>query len=97
MWAIWTKYLLPQALKSCPKCNKFPNLVTLVGIPVTVVLLIAGQTLRSQTPSREACLSRLLQGVRQQVQIHLARQREAQGHDQGCVGAMQDLSNLLSR
>ena len=51
---------------------------------MTVVLLIAGQTLRSQTPSREACLSRLLQGVRQQVQIHLARQREAQGHDQGC-------------
>ena len=29
MWAIWAKYLLPKALKSCPKYNKFPNLVTL--------------------------------------------------------------------
>ena len=24
------KILLPQALKSCPKCNKSPNLVTLI-------------------------------------------------------------------
>ena len=27
--AIWVKLLLPRALKSCPKCNKSPNLVTL--------------------------------------------------------------------
>ena len=27
--AIWTKKLLPQALKGCPKYNKLPNLVTL--------------------------------------------------------------------
>ena len=26
---IWAKYLLPQASKSCPKCKKSPNLVTL--------------------------------------------------------------------
>ena len=25
----WSKQLYPQALKSCPKCNKSPNLVTL--------------------------------------------------------------------
>ena len=30
IWAIWAKYLLPLALKSCPKCNKSPNLVTLM-------------------------------------------------------------------
>ena len=30
MWAIWAKYFLPQALKSCPKCNKLLNLVTLI-------------------------------------------------------------------
>ena len=29
MWAIWAKSLLLQPLKSCPKCNKSPNLVTL--------------------------------------------------------------------
>ena len=29
IWAIWAKLLLPQALKSCPKCNKSPNRVTL--------------------------------------------------------------------
>ena len=28
MWDIWAKWLLPQALKSWPKCNKSPNLVT---------------------------------------------------------------------
>ena len=27
--AIRAKYLLPQAKKSCPKCNKSPNMVTL--------------------------------------------------------------------
>ena len=32
MWVIWSKYLLPQALKICPKCNKSPNLVTLIEI-----------------------------------------------------------------
>ena len=30
MWAIWTKQLLLQDLKSCPKPNKSPNLVTLL-------------------------------------------------------------------
>ena len=30
MWAIWVKYLLPQALNGCLKCKKSPNLVTLV-------------------------------------------------------------------
>ena len=29
MWEIWTKLLLPKGLKSCPKSNKSPNLVTL--------------------------------------------------------------------
>ena len=32
MLTIWAKYLLPQAFKSCPKCNKVSNLVTLVVI-----------------------------------------------------------------
>ena len=30
MWAIWAKQLLPPALKSCLKCNKSPDLVTLL-------------------------------------------------------------------
>ena len=29
VWAFWAKYLLQHALKSWPKCNKLPNLVTL--------------------------------------------------------------------
>ena len=29
MWEIWTNLFLPKALKSCPKSNKLPNLVTL--------------------------------------------------------------------
>ena len=29
MWEIWANLLLPKALKSCPKSNKSPNLVTL--------------------------------------------------------------------
>ena len=29
MWVIRAKHLLPLSLKSCPKCNKSPNLVTL--------------------------------------------------------------------
>ena len=32
MWDIWAKQLLPKALKTCPKCNKSSNLVTLVCI-----------------------------------------------------------------
>ena len=29
MWEIWANLLLPKVLKSCPKSNKSPNLVTL--------------------------------------------------------------------
>ena len=29
MWDIWPHKLLSKALKSCPKSNKLPNLVTL--------------------------------------------------------------------
>ena len=36
MWKIWANELLPKSLKSCPKFNKLPNLVTL-----TVVYLAA--------------------------------------------------------
>jgi len=31
MWEIWANIFLPKALKNCPKSNKLPNLVTLVG------------------------------------------------------------------
>ena len=31
MWEIWVHYLLTKALKCCPKSNKLPNLVTLLG------------------------------------------------------------------
>ena len=30
MWEIWANWLLPKTLKSCPKSNKSPNLVTLI-------------------------------------------------------------------
>ena len=29
---MWAKQFLPPALKSCPKCNKLPNLVTLPSL-----------------------------------------------------------------
>ena len=32
MREIWAKLLFAQALKSCPKSNKLPNLITLVDI-----------------------------------------------------------------
>ena len=32
MWEICANKLLPKALKSCPKSNKSPNLVTLVHL-----------------------------------------------------------------
>ena len=32
MWEIWPNKLLPKALKSCPKSNKSPDLVTLLDI-----------------------------------------------------------------
>ena len=31
MWEIWANQLLPKDLKSCPKSNKSPNLVTLIA------------------------------------------------------------------
>ena len=40
MWAIWVKYLLPQALDGCPKCKKLPNLVTLI---VTMIVRVEGE------------------------------------------------------
>ena len=30
LWEIWANLLLPKALKSCPKSNKLPDLVTLL-------------------------------------------------------------------
>ena len=38
LWAIWAKYLLPQALKSCPKCKISPNLVTLHAVDLLLTL-----------------------------------------------------------
>ena len=34
MWEIWANLLMPQALKSCPKSIKSPNLVTLAGMQI---------------------------------------------------------------
>ena len=50
MWQIWAHKLLPKALKSCPKSNKLPNLVTLhwsIPFPQPFMLLICnyGQSL----------------------------------------------------
>ena len=41
MWEIWANLLLPMALKTCPKSNKSPNLVTLVIINVIITFLKA--------------------------------------------------------
>ena len=38
MWEIWANYLMPKALKRCPKWKKSPNLVTLGGSPGLVVM-----------------------------------------------------------
>ena len=37
MWEIWANKLLPKALNSCPKSKKLPNLVTLIGEPLSSI------------------------------------------------------------
>ena len=37
MWEIWANYLLPKAIKSCPKSNKSPNLVTLTAMHTKIL------------------------------------------------------------
>ena len=37
MWEIWANQLLPKALKTCPKSNKSPNLVTLLNCLVSKI------------------------------------------------------------
>ena len=32
MYEIWANSLLQKAFNGCPKCNKLPNLVALVGV-----------------------------------------------------------------
>ena len=39
MWEIWANKLLPKVLKSCPKSNKSPNLVTMLLTSKTQRLL----------------------------------------------------------
>ena len=39
MWEIGANYMLPKALKTCPKSNKSPNLVTLMLNPKKYVTL----------------------------------------------------------
>ena len=48
MWGIWAKEFLPPALKSCPKCNKSPNLVTLSLISFSVSLYLQQRLCLSQ-------------------------------------------------
>ena len=42
MWEIWANPLLPKALKSGPKSNKLPNLVTLVSVNLLFLILMGG-------------------------------------------------------
>ena len=53
------KILLPQALKSCQKCNKFPNLVTLLPILCLVGITFSDLTTCLNEPlviiSRQLC------------------------------------------
>ena len=39
MWEIWANLLLPKGLKSCPKSNKSPDLVTLYIIKMVRPML----------------------------------------------------------
>ena len=59
MWAIWAKQLLPLALKSSPKFNKSPNLVTLVPINSKYIheheIIIPVQQLKA--PDLQSCQS----------------------------------------
>ena len=52
MWAIWKKYLMQQALKSCPKCNKLPHLVTLHTTRRTTCSLISNYAVVPSLPKR---------------------------------------------
>ena len=60
MWENWTNYLLPKALKSCPKSNKLPNLVTLIvtseGSAFSTVGVLAFKAVIIDRPF-EACVS----------------------------------------
>ena len=47
MWEISAKYLLPKALKSCPKSNKLPNLVTLLVPKPGLTMELHGLTINS--------------------------------------------------
>ena len=44
MWEIWANYLLPRAIKSCPKSNKSTNLVTLITACLVSSLLLCFST-----------------------------------------------------
>ena len=66
MSEIWTNLLLPKALKSCPKSNKSPNLVTLdmrVGMEKVSkdILLLALLCWRKSVLHRVRSLARFLQ------------------------------------
>ena len=64
MWDIWANKLLPKALKSCPKCEKSPNLVTLFIGPFCIcvinVLMILQRNCVGTTQSNQWALFQLL-------------------------------------
>ena len=53
MFEIWANYLLPKALKSGPKSNKLPNLVTLMMMPTKVYTLMPTAEIKKQ---KKLCL-----------------------------------------
>ena len=55
IWAIWVKYVLPRALKSCLKCNKSPNLVTLLGISISWFNISCGLFCKRQKATYLQC------------------------------------------
>ena len=50
MWEIWANYLLPKALKSCPKCKTLSNLVTLTVAQKVCFEIIAPIGIREIVP-----------------------------------------------
>ena len=60
MWEIWANKLLPKVLKTCPKSNKSPNLVTLVQDVLSLdATALSIRSYNYQKSSQDVCLTRI--------------------------------------
>ena len=63
IWEIWANWLLPKALKSCPKSNKSPNMVTLVTTLTLEHFSRRKWTTRTAVVLRDWCIQQMALSV----------------------------------